>query len=563
MLKNHYKSEEAIERAKQLFLDGWIVSLGLSGKDSGAASVCVVEGLKRAFDINKNVGPLYIVTTNTTLDNMVLHDYMMRLHDDLNQYASFNGLPIETETLRPSLSNNPMVEYVGRGKLLRTPQTASNGRDCAVDWKIKPMEKFLKSVQKKHQTLKVVSISGSRDSESTMRAANLKKRNESAYKMVRTQLGWSLAIIKDWSLSDVWGLFKILNEGDFDSYSSQFDEMRKHYSAGNGGTCDLFAGAVSRKECGARFGCVLCAMNPSDDSLEAQIAISPKTYGFMQPLNQLRRYMINTLFDYNHRSLLGREMKNGYIKVGINQYSLEYRMNLLRYILTIQQEAFHRYGYHPIDLIDYEELIAIQYHWSREGGEPEPGMAFKIWDEIVNVGKSYPIPETVKIVPQFNPTYTYFPLEAFLDKDGAVGLDDEGLDGEYKSLARVYYRKGEKHRVVRYFESEKLEVDLKEGKAMMFVESFYPYLVENGFLQGKCPTVMLKHLLESGVVKIPKGSIARLDKDAKRAQTLFSLRTTTGLPVELAILGFSLSKRILDISAPVSGESVPQTCLVF
>ncbi|HDS1208433.1 TPA: hypothetical protein QDZ84_003472 [Shewanella algae] len=95
MLKNHYKSEEAIERAKQLFLDVWIVSLGLSGKDSGAASVCVVEGLKRAFDINKNVGPLYIVTTNTTLDNMVLHDYMMRLHDDLNQYALFNGLPID------------------------------------------------------------------------------------------------------------------------------------------------------------------------------------------------------------------------------------------------------------------------------------------------------------------------------------------------------------------------------------------------------------------------------------------------------------------------------------
>ena len=53
---NHSMYEETVERATKLFLDGWIVSLGLSGKDSGAASICVVEGLKRAHAINPNVG---------------------------------------------------------------------------------------------------------------------------------------------------------------------------------------------------------------------------------------------------------------------------------------------------------------------------------------------------------------------------------------------------------------------------------------------------------------------------------------------------------------------------
>ena len=266
----------------------------------------------------------------------------------------------------------------------------------------------------------------------------------------------------------------------------------------------------------------------------------------MKPLNDLRTFMINTLFDFNKRSLLGREMKDGFIKVGINQYSMEYRMDILRYVLTIQQDAFNQHGYHPIDLIDYRELLAIQYHWSREGGEPEPGMALKIWHEIVEDGMRYPIPHTEKIEAAFSPVYMYFPLEDYMDQDNSIGLDDEGLYGEYKHLARVYYRDGIKHQVVKYDESSAFEVVTENSKAMMFVDSFYPDLVEGGYLENKCPTVMLKHLLESGVVRIAKGSIDRLNRDAKRAQALFSLRTTTGIPVDEAILRLSVPKKIKD-----------------
>lgn len=560
-MNTHELYEITVERAKKLFLDGWIVSLGLSGKDSGAACICVVEGLRQAFSINKNVGPLYIVTTNTTLDNMVLHEYMMDLHEDLQAYAQETDLPILTKVLTPSLSNNPMVEYIGRGKLLRTPQTSVNGRDCAIDWKIKPMERFLKSVQHEHQTTKVVSISGSRDAESSVRAANLKKRNESAEQIVATGLGWSLAIIKDWSLGDVWQLFKKVDDGDLDTFSDRFDGMRKHYAAGNGGTCDLFAVGVSKKECGARFGCVLCAMNPTDESLEAQIDIAPGTYGFMKPLNQLRRYMINTLHDHSKRSLLGREMKHGFIKVGFNQYSMEYRMDLLRYVLTIQQDVYNEFGSHLIDLIDYEQLLAIQYHWSREGGEPEPGMALKIWHEIVSEGEGhYPMPHTEKIDATFVPTYRHFPLEDFMDKANCIGLDDAGLDDKFKPAARVYYREGEKHRVIQYQEADGFEVVSKDGFAMTFVEDFYPRLVRDGHLQGKCPTVMLKHLLESGVVKIHKGSIDRINRDAKRAQALFALATDANMPVEQVIYHLSLPKRARDHIVQLKNEGL-QTSL--
>lgn len=127
----HPKYSLSVERAKKAFLSKSLISLGLSGKDSACALICAVEGLKQAKEIDQSVGPLYVVTTNTTLDNMVLHDYMLTLHDDVKAYGLEHDLPIYTKELRPTLSNNPMVEIVGRGKLLRTPETSSRGRDCA------------------------------------------------------------------------------------------------------------------------------------------------------------------------------------------------------------------------------------------------------------------------------------------------------------------------------------------------------------------------------------------------------------------------------------------------
>lgn len=546
----HTKYESTVERAKQLFLDGYLLSVSLSGKDSGAASVCVVEGLRRAKLENPNVGPLYFVTTNTTLDNMVLHEFMMQLHEDVYAYGKEHDLPIFTKQLKPALSSNPMVEMIGRGKLLRTPETTSKGRDCAVSWKVLPMKKYMKELERSYQTSKVVNISGSRQEESRARSANLLKRKESAFKMVKTDLGFSLPIIMDWTLSDVWSLFSEIDLGDIETYSEHFSLMRKHYSSGNGGVCDLFAGNLksTEKSCGARFGCVLCGLSgPTDKSLEAQISTDEKTYGFMKPLNELRTFMLNTLWDFNNRSLTGKEMKDGFIKVGVNHYNLSYRIKLLRYVLTIQHQAYQRFGYHPIDLIDYEELLAIQYHWSRDVGEPEPGFAFKIWHEIVeNESNFYPIPDTTYTPQSPIPGYLYFDLQSYVNSDYNEGLDDKGLDGELRSIARCYERDGIKQRVVRYTENQQFKVVLENSFAMMFVTSYYPSLVEDGHLDGKCPSVMLKHLLESGVIEISKGSISRLHNDALRSQTLNSLRTMSGIPVDQLMLSLSVSKRIRD-----------------
>ena len=547
----HPMYEKTVERAKKLFLDGYRIVIGLSGKDSCAAAVCVVQGLLEAVKIApKNVAGLHILTTNTTLDNMVIMSYIKDLHQDLNEYGKNMELPIFTKILKPALSMNPIVELAGRGKLLGTPKTSVNSKSCADDWKIKPVKKELANMRKLYQTTKIINISGSRSSESKARSKSLSLRNESPTEIVKTDLGFSLSIIMDWTLNDVWSLFKAIDFGDIESFSDRFDLLTKHYSAGNNGVCDLFAGDINKntKSCGSRFGCVTCGFaGESDKSLEAQIAIDPKTYGFMEPLNKLRSFLLNTLFDYKHRTMIGHKIDDGFIKVGVNSYSMSYRMALLRYILTIQAEAFEAHGYHKIQLVDYDVLIAIQYHWSKSGYEQEPGMAFKIWHEVVNHGVSYPIPDSTMHEQIAIPKYKFFPLEEYIDRADVTGLDDESLDNRFSSIARVYFKDGETKRVVRYEENKTFSVVTKDGLAMDFVEDFYITLVENAHLENKDPTVMLKHLLESGVLQLSKGTIARLNSDVIRAQTLNRIQHASGVPFENYIVACSVSKQIKDL----------------
>ncbi|MGI2228228.1 hypothetical protein [Shewanella frigidimarina] len=133
----------------------------------------------------------------------------------------------------------------------------------------------------------------------------------------------------------------------------------------------------------------------------------------------------------------------------------------------------------------------------------------------------------------------------FVEGNKPVGLDDEGLDHQFKSIERMFKRDGESHRVVRYTESKSFDVVTKNAFAMTFVEDFYLELKEDGHLDNKCPTVMLKQLLESGVVTLAKGTIGRVHDDARRAQALNSLRCTVGIPITEAITMLSVSENVM------------------
>lgn len=150
-----------------------MISVGYSGKDSFCVVHCAIEALKEAMKINPNVGPLYINTVDTTIDNFEIMDFLREGHREIDDYAKQYKLPIFTKILKPKVTSRPIVQYIGRGLLLLTFETQSNGRQCTSDWKIAPTKTFLASLKEQHKTHKVLSLSGSRDDESKARKTNL------------------------------------------------------------------------------------------------------------------------------------------------------------------------------------------------------------------------------------------------------------------------------------------------------------------------------------------------------------------------------------------------------
>ncbi len=529
------------------FKQNYILSAGVSGKDSLCVAHCAIEALKQAREEDPSCqGELYISTTNTTLDNFEVHNLVMKLHTAALEYGQEYDLPIHSAELKPKLMSRPVVEYIGRGKLLRTMVTASRGRDCAVDWKINPCKDYLKELSQKYQTDKIVSISGTRDSESSVRARNIAKRRESIDVLAKTDLGLTLAPIKDWDIKDVWGLIGKIENDEIESFAADLaGQLIKVYGAGNNGTCDIFAGnnKASDKACGARFGCVLCSFSKEDKSLQNQISIDPDTYSYMKPFVDLRKFMNDTLFDMERsRSILGRDVKNGsWLKVGYNQYGLEYRKELLRYMLTIDvNERIYALenGVAPrFEMIGYDELIAIQYHWSREGAELRPAEAISIWHEVHTYGKRYSIPETSDV--EFSATELNFSNLNFIAGAKQIKyryVDMEDLKGLFESDTD-FCGLGASHDDSNFFNCHKKLLDGKmtntipfketrsstvdSDRAQNYIEDTYFYLESEGAFDPEnnmCPTIIIKDMLFNEVITLRKGMANKLHQDLKRAQ---------------------------------------------
>lgn len=550
------KTTRTINIIKKLLLEGWYLQIGVSGKDSFCVAHCAVKALKEAIKINPKVGPVYFSTVDTTIDNFEIVSFLRECHHQLDEYAQEHSLPVITKIIEPTTQQRPLVQYIGRGLLLRTMTNQTGRRQCTSDWKITPTIKFNKQIQEKHQTTKVLNLSGSRDEESVSRAANLAKRGESIDVITTTDMGYKLAPIKDWTLSDVWGLINKIDNGDEESFGENLTtDLRKHYSAGNSGTCDLFVGNSTKnnKPCSNRFGCFLCSLVAEDKSLTNQIEASPKTYGYMKgPLN-LRQYMFNTLNDFKlTRAQYGKKLINkSHIKLDYNDYSMAYRAQLLRLTLTldaIEIERAETIGEEAkFQLIDYPSIVTIQYFWSKEGGESSPGEALKIWHDVHTFNKRYAIPDTSYVAPQPNPKN-----DRFFDVNKAINeLSFDGLSISTKEKTRFKTHQikshGETILCTPFYQSKNFEIGLG-GSAWEYVEETFLNYLEQGTLTAKvCPSVILKDLLRLGVVKVAQGHLARLHKQVQRAQ-LTNYIVANQYELNNYFMACSENEKLMDLS---------------
>lgn len=145
---------------------------------------------------------------------------------------------------------------------------------------------------------------GSRDSESSTRAANIAKFGGSAAKVVNTKHGGELYVIKHWLMSDVWDF--LLSSGadakyPLPSYLASNNTTAQLYKEATG-ECVIGAAEKRKSEaCGARFGCWACQAVGLDKSMQNMLSSDEDKFGYMAGLNRIQRYLAKRRYAWEDR----------------------------------------------------------------------------------------------------------------------------------------------------------------------------------------------------------------------------------------------------------------------
>ncbi|HDY85831.1 MAG TPA: phosphoadenosine phosphosulfate sulfotransferase [Methylophaga aminisulfidivorans] len=421
---NNPKFEAAITRIEELFMDGIPIAVSTSsGKDSSVLMDITLHAALRAK--SKGIFPRILATNSDTgVENPEISMHVLKDSQRLLKFADKHGLDLDFQIARPNL-NDEWAVGIFSGRCL--PSFPTTNSDCTTDLKIKPMKrlrkKMLNDVAGKSGK-EVVTLVGTRYSESVARGKKMEKRKETHLSPMRNKDGdLVFAAIADFETDDVWEWIGYVRSGLIESYSD-FEDLTRIYADSGASGCAVISDSITESlksqrgnSCTARSGCITCLrVGKTDKSLENMIQSDREKYGYMVNANRLRNFMFKTQWDYSRRNWVGRTLTDdGCLKIRPDTYSPEMCLDLLRYALTIdaeEQEAAYAAGLSlpRFQLISFEGLIAIDALWSLQGMH-RPFQAIVEYKDIFENGVRYPVPDIdyVKRTPM--PKTKYFKVE--------------------------------------------------------------------------------------------------------------------------------------------------------
>lgn len=427
------KFEAAIQRIEKLFLNDTPCGLAASmGKDSSVLLDIALHAALRAK--SKGKSPRILVTNSDTgVENPEITMHVMKESQRLLQFAAMHDLDLDFQVARPNLNDEWAVGIISGRCMPSFPTTNS---DCTVDLKIKPMKRLRKKVlgEVAEQTGKeVVTLVGTRYSESKARSQKMAKRDETHHAPQRNKDGdLVFAAIADFETDDVWEWIGYVRSGLIESYSD-FEDLTRIYADSGATGCAVVSDSITeelksqRGGCTARTGCLTCQkIGQSDKSLENMIESDEERYGYMAHANRLRTFMYKTQWDFSRRNWVSRTLTDdGCLKIRPDTYSPEMCLELLRYALTIdveEQEAAYAAGLSSprFQLITLQGLVAIDALWSLQGMH-KPFQAIVEYMDIFEKGKRYPVPEVEYVKRTPMPKTKHFKVE---DDTRSQGLFD-------------------------------------------------------------------------------------------------------------------------------------------
>lgn len=508
------------------------------GKDSSATLGLAMAAAAELVQEQRAIHPFVVMTADTGVENPSVRALAEREMAKVNEWITRYSLPATTHVAYPHLASQFAVAVIG-GRAL--PSMFGGKRDCTSDWKSGPLTRLRKQVLGSNNIADgkfVVSVTGVRKSESSVRAGNLALRRESATQVMQTNADGNVALapIIDWSWDDVFDYLGLCSNGIEKTYSDMADVIDTYRDAM--GECVLLssddANAKASKPCQSRFGCWTCLQVQDDRSMD-QMVTEPK-HAYMRPLAKFRSFLKNTYYDLSRRTWVGRTIdENGYIRFAVDGYSPEQLQDLLKYALTIdieERQAAKRLGIAPrFQIISMEALLSISAHWSLQGFAL-PYTALKLFRDIER-GARYPVPDVAEFPKVPIPAARFIQVGSSWNQGEAwqyTGLRDvmseafAGFDGGGCIGNRTIKTQGELRTVMNVNTADMFSID-PEGAALFFdfeldrlVDEWHgptarkPLLIEGHHVAG----VEYRFYASYGLLSVAKGQLSRIDEILRR-----------------------------------------------
>ena len=334
----------------------WMIGFS-GGKDSTLLCCLVMEMLQR-LPADKITKTVYIVSSDTMVENPIVRDYMHRMSTMINGMGE--KLRIRADIIYPKISDTFWCKVIGLG--YPTPE-APGFRWCTERLKIQPMNAYTLETIKNNG--EVVLLLGVRKAESSYRANNIRAREIEGKLLVPhkdIENAYVYNPLTEIPNEDVW---KFLLKGDgISPWGSDNKYLFSLYQGEHLGEEQSVIGEIDKERIpvtgNSRFGCWICTMVKEDKSLKAFI---DRGETWLEPLRDYRNWMMEMRSNPSARE---NKRRNGTMyrkpdgSLGQGPFTMKTRQEMLRRLLQLEVDT-------GLSLITIEELKEIDQIWDNEG----------------------------------------------------------------------------------------------------------------------------------------------------------------------------------------------------
>lgn len=356
--------QDLLEEIRYVYMSDerpWIIGYS-GGKDSTVVTHLVYTMLKQ-LPPEKRHKKVYIVSSDTLVENPLIKIYLDQMLDQLRTAASkeHDNLPVVVKKVTPEPDNSFWANVIGRG--FPTPRTNGTFRWCTDRLKIAPSGKYIQSIIEEQNT-EVVVLLGVRKAESSARRKRMEGRELLGRLLNRHETikkAFVYPAISELTTDDVWDILGSNQRKT--AWGGDNNELISLYAGADSGECP-FAGISSRdkqqQSCGqSRFGCWICTVVKEDKSLNGFIRSGHRE---LRPLAEFRKWLMDIRDRDEYREKKRRDGTVYYTannELGYGPFTWEARQMILRRLLATQRQMNY-------ELITMEELQAIDKIWDEE-----------------------------------------------------------------------------------------------------------------------------------------------------------------------------------------------------